>query len=1195
MVFIQIFETGNRFEIDSILSSDTIKTVKKKISIGSTLLLPPDWIYIWKLDRDNKEIPLEFQIKTKANESNNPHIDQEYKNGPSIPLNSIQDLSNMPIGPLEKDDVIFISSIFLVFQNFLLRKREDLAGYVLSDEPLPSSISSNKLLEPFLKGYVRCHWPNIVPREVGIILFWAFDNRDEDAKAEEIEELLEKLSKDKRASEILFESEIFMSKLVNKHVKINDKIQLEQLTLAVNTKPSKPLDLFSVFRSFKLDNTVPFMKIKNPKDDENLVNMLKSIRDLPQASIWIKNKPKGLNFKVRSGENKFSDVSMNSIGRFNINCGRAESKVECLKSVQVLIDKINKNNRSDMAITDDGVSISFLNMSIRDERDIKNRDFLNFIFRDKMLKKYYGFSTREAELEEKQRIVNAGTKQAQRLAAQLKGLSKDSVAQITYKNEFTNIERINLKIVKEKGNTVLRIFGLREISHGQEILNRTLAVIREFIRSSGVSGNSTRIIKQQVRSFEPDPKSKNKVLDKLRIIAPNVFTTSSYSVKCGKDKQPLVWTKKEFSNLDKKTFTYELEYKNHYYTCRKGSVPGKKTKYNSNPGLQTFEDFHQVVAVLNLNNEEQIVGDNLSEKAAIKLVNKFKAKNPEFKGQVTIRENKLKGKIWWPCCFKENKETKNAEIKKIIEGSLMPGKLQRGPSEFLITTDKILEPDRISNKLPSVIDRLFKNSDGGSGNFFRYGTILSDSSLLVAVITATNEKYRKMAFKDKGKFIEKTRKSISEKLPMKKFNALNGGEISGKMTLPEYKKIIQSGILNVDLAHDLLTRGFSKNIFIFNIREGNLVCSVSGQITLERDTIFLIENAPNHYEVIFTKSKTKSKTSNRKGNGTFIFSSNDAIAKIVYDLYKLNCPRIVENELKELYQKVKLVAQIQNHKGEIIYGVTSGGIPLPVKASRPLELNIKKLSNVKMNARETHKRLGLLSFSKPEFKPEAQIIVEDRTIAITLKNGSVVPVKASQKIPNFPVETDADFSDDLDFFIKEEKAIGNSQTKFTRKETYSKELLERVRFELSEMFKDNPTAKEKLSKSLNSRDTIKKILEELIVAFDAPGGVREINENEIPQRKTCGSSGAKTKARAKGSCLSDPFCRHRNGTCELSVTGSDKKRIVHTLTSELYNLENKSQILLGTVPFHGKTFIIRPDEVILEGVQSALDFLGKNK
>lgn len=1181
MVRIQIFETGDRFDINNILPTDSIAIVKQKISDGlpKQFLLPPEWIYMWKLDKNKKEMSLGHKIE--GQKLTHPHVDYpKYKNGSLISLKSIKDLSNDKIDDV---DNIFISSIFIAFQKFVIPNRPDLITYVSLNNPLPSEYKSIEELNPFLKGYVRRYWPNINSRDAAIIIYWSTssDLRGNN-KSQEIKDLKDKLiSEKKRRVENINQfqsSEDQMNALVTKHIKDNDKIKLEQLTISVDTKPKKPIDLFSIFRGLKLSSEIPFMKIKNPKHkegiDDILINMLRSIKDLPQVTGWVKNKPRGINFKVKSGighKGKFLDVSLNRGGTFVINCGRDQSKLSCLNSIQSLIDKINKlPGRFELTNPNsDNVYISSVNASLREEQNINHKDLFNFIFKNKLYSQYYKFSSRKDELREKQRIVKAGTKHAHRLIAQLNGLDKETVTQIAYENEYNNISRINVKILEEKESTVVKVFGIRNMDHVQEILNRTISIIREFVIESKRFKRKSSLIEKKIKE------SKNPILEKLRIFDPHIITTSSYSVKCGKDKQPLVWSKDEFDKLDKNDYSYGMEYRGRWYTCRKGQIPGKKSGVNfpNNPGLQSFEDFHQVVAILE--GEEQIVDNNLSEKAAIKTVNKFKKKNPGFKGQIVVRENELKNKILWPCCFVSDRRNKIIEQKRSVGDNV--SLVSRTSSAFLIKTDKVLDENRISDKLPNPINNLFVNSRSSSDDsFFRYGTITSDSSFFVAVMAATRPEYREMNTREQKKFIDKNRKKISEKLPKSKFNALNGGEISNKFTLSEYKKLIEKGVLSLELIHDFCTRGFGKNIFVFSSKEGNIICA-AGNINLKRESVFLLENAPNHYEVIFKGPVNKK---------TFVFPVGDEMVEKIYKLWKLNCPRVIENDIKKLNKKIKLIAQIPNHRGKIIYGITSSGIPLPVKESKPLELPIKKLSKIKMTANETDRRLNLLN--RKEFKPESQIILEDRVVAIILKNGSIVPVKESLKVKGLPIERDVDFSDDLDFFIKEEISIENAQTKFTRKETYSKELIERARFELSELFKDSPQAKKRMINALDNREKIRKVLDDLIIAFDAPGGIKEIKKNEIPQRTTC-------RTKTKGSCLSDPFCRYRGGSCELSITNSDKKRIIHKVANELYHGEKKSQILLGTVQFHGTTFVLRPDEVILEGSNAALDFLGKNK
>ena len=75
MVRIQIFETGDRFDINNILPTDSIAIVKQKISDGlpKQFLLPPEWIYMWKLDKNKKEMSLGHKIE--GQKLTHPHVD----------------------------------------------------------------------------------------------------------------------------------------------------------------------------------------------------------------------------------------------------------------------------------------------------------------------------------------------------------------------------------------------------------------------------------------------------------------------------------------------------------------------------------------------------------------------------------------------------------------------------------------------------------------------------------------------------------------------------------------------------------------------------------------------------------------------------------------------------------------------------------------------------------------------------------------------------------------------------------------------------------------------------------------------------------------------------------------------------------------------------------------------------------------
>ena len=1159
MTTISVSFYGKKFTIP--FSFDSLVSIQNKIFIYTNV--PPNWQYLYFVSKDNS-ICLTHLIKGL-----NLGYPDDYKFNKEINIKDVNYLETIP----EYVNEIYVLDIRLEFEK-LFKSREDLLKYMVNVK-LPESIvrfPSLDTLGIFLRSYVRKYWPKISDQEAIVLLHQASRVpvlKDEFKKS--LDEINSVYSESKHNLTRMFEYESKMSENISMFNLSPSKISIDQIILAVSTNPDKNLDLFSIFRLFELEEKYPFIKIKKEettlreksslleRDEEednkgkkhynNVINILESLKtreNMKMLKTWIENRPKGLNIKIKTDADTYLDFSLSAPGKILLNCGGYD-KVKCLGYIHDLVLKINKISL--VKLKDFDSEISTIYLSAVHDVEIDHNSYVNFVLKNGIYKQYFKPSSLQDEIAQKlQFLERKDTKFAKRLQnRQDMLLEKENLTILRYSNKFNNVEPVDVRFITDNGKTTLRIYSEKNLIKGREILLRSLASIVEYIGQE----------KRQLSIPIEKQSGSNPLLDNLRKKAPEIFTTSSYSINCGKDKQPLIWTKDEFNQLNRATYTYGLEYKGFMYTCRKGQIEGKKEKYPEYPGFQIFQDYKDIV--VEERNVKTTIGKNLSEKNVLKLVEKFNLKNPDFKGQIVIQDNELKDKIFWPCCFNKNKSDHN---KKMLSEEKI-----KAPSEYVIATDKILESGRVSNKLIGQLELLFPG-------FYRYGTDMSTNSILESVLVTVDVPYRRLVIKEtKDKYIQTIKDKMASDLTEKLYHLLNEGQLASKYTIKEYKDLLSEGVLEIELIQDYLARLYLINILVFRKQKHHLSCM--GQINESLPFIFLIEHGHDHYEALFKPKEQQ-----------FLFRIDNPIVKKITQVYNSSCPKVSENKLSELGKKIQLVGQIKNAHEKIIYGITKDGLILPTEPSLPLQdLAFKKLSSVKLTANETFKKLSALDLV--EFKPISQIISDTgQTIAIILQNGSIVPTLDSKKILLVPIERDVNFNEDLDFYIKTDKTLENSQTKHKRKEVYSKELIERFRFELSELFKAKPDVKKRMELVLKDRDTIRKLLNELLKNVDIIRSVKKaIDRNKIPQRKVCSVN------MNKESCLADPFCNYINNKCQLSMSKSDRKRIVHKVVSELYHLELESQIMKGTVPYHGTTFILRPGEVILEDYKSALEYI----
>lgn len=121
------------------------------------------------------------------------------------------------------------------------------------------------------------------------------------------------------------------------------------INLQFNDNKIQYLELFNIFNDFELDDSIPFIQYnvigKNnviAYYEEFMINFSKEKSNMEIVKKWFENAPYGISFKLRTGDNKFVNVTLNEVGKIDYKIIWAEADGKTINDISSVFDDIQK-------------------------------------------------------------------------------------------------------------------------------------------------------------------------------------------------------------------------------------------------------------------------------------------------------------------------------------------------------------------------------------------------------------------------------------------------------------------------------------------------------------------------------------------------------------------------------------------------------------------------------------------------------------------------------------------------------------------------------------------------------------------------------------------------------------------------------------------------------------------------------------